>query len=191
MFISEIDRILDGCQVGNLNCQRQLYELYYSYAMSICLAYAPQRDEAAEILNDAFLKALKSIHKFDRKLPFKPWFRRIVINAAIDYFRKNKKVPLYVDMIHAISYTEEAIEFPEIKPEEDVLPMLALLSPGYRIVFSLYVLEEYTHKEIGQLLGISESASRSNLARAVAVLKIKWIEQKDRPLYKEYHHLVK
>ena len=175
---SDIVQILDGCQRGDRNCQRRLYELYYGYAMSICLRYATQRDAAAEILNDAFFKTLTSLDKFDRSQPFKPWFRRIIINAAVDAFRKKSNLPLFLDLSNAPEIAEDPTPMPDISTEEDLLPVLAELSPAYRTVFNLYVMEEYTHREIGQMLGITESASRSNLARASAILKKIIVEKK-------------
>lgn len=174
---SDIGLILDGCQRGDRNCQRRLYELYHAYAMSICLRYAPERTDAAEICNEAFFKALTSLHRFDREQPFKPWFRRIVINAAVDFFRKKRQLPAMLGLSEMPEMAENPEPFPEISTEIDLLPVLAELSPAYRTVFNLYVMEEFSHREIGQTLGISESASRSNLARATSILKKILIEK--------------
>jgi RNA polymerase sigma-70 factor (ECF subfamily) len=174
---SNLGQLLDGCQQGDRNCQRRLYELYFSYAMSICQRYAPHRNEAAEICNDAFFKTLTSLHRFDREQPFKPWFRRIVINAAVDFFRKKRLLPTVLNLSEMPEIADDPEPFPEISAETDLLPILAELSPAYRTVFNLYVMEEFSHREIGQTLGISESASRSNLARATSILKKLLIEK--------------
>jgi RNA polymerase sigma-70 factor (ECF subfamily) len=86
----ELSSVIQGCQKGNRNSQQRLYRQFYGYSMSISLRYSKGHDEAAEILNDAFLKVFKSLDKYDPAYPLKPWLRRILINTAIDYHRKNR-----------------------------------------------------------------------------------------------------
>lgn len=163
--------VLQGCQKGNLNSQRRLYEQFYGYAMSISLRYSKGRDEAVEILNDAFLKVFNHLDKYDTAYPFKVWLRRIVINAAIDYHRKNKNLTHTLDLASAAELAAEEMPLPKLSKDEDVLPILQKLSPAYRMVFNLYVLEGYAHQEIAELLGIDARTSRSNLVRATQNLR--------------------
>ena len=162
---------LQGCQKGDRNSQRRLYEHFYGYGMSISLRYSKNRDEAVEILNDAFLKAFNHLDQYDAAYPFKPWLRRILINAAIDYHRKNKNLTNNLDLAAAAELAAEEMPLPKLSKDEDMLPILQKLSPAYRVVFNLYVMEGYAHQEIADLLGIDVRTSRSNFLRAAQNLR--------------------
>lgn len=164
-------RILEGCKKENRNCQRALYELYYGYGLSIGLRYAHNREEAVEILNDAFIKVFSKLHQYNIEQPFKPWFRRILIHSAIDYHRAQHKFPTPIDIDSVIYLLDEEQPLPVLSSEEDALPLVQALPPQYRMVFNLYVMEDYDHKEIAAMLGITESTSRANLARAKEKLR--------------------
>lgn len=163
--------LIKGCQKGNRNSQRKLYQHFYGYGMNLCLRYAKSRDEALEMLNDGFLKVLTNLHKYDSNYPFKGWLRRILINAAIDYYRAHQKYPSFVDLQAAGEIADEAIPLPEVVSGQDMLPIVQQLPPAYRMVFNLYVMEGYKHHEIATMLDISVSTSKSNLARAKKKLK--------------------
>ena len=163
---TDLHLMLQGCHQGNRNSQRKLYEHFYGYAMSVCLRYSRHREEAVEILNDAFLKAFTHLDKYDPAHLFRPWLRRILINSAIDYYRRNQHIPIHIEMTAAHALISEEMPLPNISEEEDVLPILRELSPAYRLVFNLYVMEGYTHQEIAEMLGIDARTSRSNLLRA-------------------------
>ncbi len=162
---------MEGCRRGNRNSQRKLYEHFYGYGMNISLRYGKNREEALEILNDAFLKALTNLDKYDSDYPFKGWLRRILINSAIDYHRANHKHPPHLELVSTMDVSEDEIDMPKISPEEDMLPILRELSPAYRMVFNLFVMEGYKHHEIAAQLGISVSTSRSNFIRAKQKLR--------------------
>ena len=164
--------ILQGCLLGARNSQRMLYEHFYGYAMSICLRYAKNREEAVEILNDGFLKVFTRLDQYDPDQPFRAWLRRILINSAIDHHRKNQLFPLHLELSAATNLADDAMPMPRLSPDEDVLPVLQKLSPAYRMVFNLYVMEEFRHEEIAEMLGISVSTSRSNLVRAKETLRL-------------------
>lgn len=166
-----IKLLIEGCLKGNRNSQRKLYEHFYGYGMNITLRYAKRREEAVEILNDAFLKAFINIHKYDTSYAFKSWFRRILVNTAIDHHRKNHQIPVHLALTEGMELGKAEMEMPVLSPDEDVLPILQKLSPAYRIVFNLYVLEGYKHHEIAEMLNISVSSSRTNLFRAKSKLK--------------------
>ncbi len=169
--LSEIDsKLLKACKKGKIKSQEMLYKQFYAYGMSISLRYAYNRDEAAEVLNDSFLKVFGNIHKYNQAQSFKAWLRKIIINTAIDYYRKNKKHHELLDVevtdIELIDY--DIIEQFEI---EDLQILLAELPENYRITFNLYEIEGYNHDEIAELLKIVPSTSRSNLTRAKAMLR--------------------
>ncbi len=163
---TDLPLLLQGCRHGNRNSQRKLYEHFYGYAMSICLHYSKHREEAVEILNDAFLKAFTHLDQYDSAKPFRPWLRRILINSTIDYYRKNHHLPVHLELSGATDLATEEMPMPKISAEEDMLPILRKLSPAYRLVFNLFVMEGYAHQEIADLLGIDARTSRSNLLRA-------------------------
>lgn len=168
--------IIEGCLAGNPLSQRKLYELFYGYGMSIALQFAKHRTEAEEIINDSFLHVYNSIDKFDPAYPFKPWFRRVIINSAIDHHRKYKKFNSTYSTENIPEQSDDTLVF-DFDEQEDLLPIIQKLPPAYRMVFTLYVLEEYTHPEIAQLLDISVGTSKSNLSRAKQKLKLLWIKE--------------
>lgn len=171
--------ILEGCRRGSRNSQRKLYEHFYGYAMNICLRYSRKREEAVEILNDAFLKALTRLDQYDPDYPFRGWLRQIIVHSAIDYHRKNHKLPAQLELAVVADKSEDEMPMPRLSPDEDVLPVLQELTPAYRVVFNLFVMEGYKHHEIAEMLGISVSTSRSNLLRAKEKLRA-ILEKKDR-----------
>lgn len=166
-----IQLVLEGCLRSNRECQRKLYEHFHGYGLSICLRYSRHREEAVEILNDAFLKVFSNLDKYDPDQRFETWLRRIIVNTAIDHFRARHKFPPHIELHAAADMEGDEMPMPQISPDEDVLPILQRLSPAYRMVFNLFVMEGYQHHEIAEMLGISTSASRSNLVRAKANLR--------------------
>jgi RNA polymerase sigma factor (sigma-70 family) len=139
-----------------------LYLTYYRFAVSICLRFSRSADEAREIVNDGFFKIMTNLDKYVHGQSFKGWLRKIMVNSAIDYYRRNEKHYHNVD----ISYVKNESLTPEILNqfnEEFILKAIQELPPSYRLVFNLYVVEGYKHDEIGQILGITAGTSRSNL----------------------------
>ena len=184
MFKRDVDltHILQGCRQGQRNSQRQLYEHFYGYAMNVCLRYSKNREQAVEILNDAFLKAFTRLDQYDPAYPFKAWLRRILVNSAIDYFRKNNSLPVHLDISAAIGLADDDFPLPQLSENEDVLPILQHLSPAYRLVFNLYVMEEYSHQEIATMLGIDVRTSRSNLMRAKEKIRALMLQKTFKPV---------
>lgn len=162
----DIRFLIQGCLKENRQSQRQLYEQFYSYALSITLRYSKNREDAVELMNDGFLKVFKHLHKYNSDLPFTAWIRRILINTCIDDLRAKKKDLKLVELDYAKHVTDNETPMPKLSPDEDVLPILQQLSPTCRMAFNLYVMEGYKHREIAKMLGISEGTSKSNLARA-------------------------
>ena len=176
---NHIQFLIAGCLKGNRLQQRELYEQFYGYGLKIALRYAQNREEATEILNDAFLKIFNKMHQYDTAQPFKAWFRQVLIHAAIDYHRAYHKFPKLIELTPIHDVVADELPLPVLSPDENVLPLIQNLPPQYRIVFNLYVMEEYDHKEIAALLGISESTSRANLARAKEKLRDSVLKKKN------------
>jgi RNA polymerase sigma factor (sigma-70 family) len=166
----EFQQIMYGCLKQDRQCQNALYRRYYPYGMSICFRYVSHESEAITVVNDSFLKVFRHIRKYDTAQPFEPWFRRIVINTAINYLKKKHKLKREVSMQEAggLSAREDILSRIGYK---ELMAMVQSLSVMYRTVFNMYVIDGFKHKEIAQSLGISEGTSKSNLTRARARLQ--------------------
>jgi len=172
-----LKEIISGCIRQDRRAQEELFKLFYGKMLGVCMRYARDRDSAEEMLQEGFIKIFDKLEAFDYKGSFEGWMRRIVANTAIDQIRKSKKDPILTDNDEDFKLggenpiiEKEEIESLEIRAELAV-EAIQDLSPAYRAVFNLYVMEEYTHKEIADILGISEGTSKSNLAKAKANLK--------------------
>lgn len=161
----EWQQLLAACIRQERAAQKRLYDSYYAYGMSICIRYAHSEPEAIEILNDGFLKVFLHIKRFDQDRPFKPWFRRILINTALKHLKKQSRFKPFEDMqVEDNHYTVEDI-LSRIH-YQDLMRMVQSLSTAYRTVFNLFVIDGYNHEEIAKQLGISVGTSKSNLSKA-------------------------
>jgi len=170
--LPEINKaIIEECKRLTRSAQEELYQKYYGYAMSISLPYTINEDEAMEVVNDGFIKVFKHINFYDSNRPFNGWFRRILINTAIDNFRHNKNHYYHLDSgdIEVSDFNDNIID--EMSANE-ILNLVQNLPPAYKMVFNLYALEGYKHKEIAEMLNISIGTSKSNLAKARNKLKV-------------------
>lgn len=168
----EIDSaLLKGCKKGKRKYQEMLYKQFYAYVMSICLRYSYSREEAGEILNDSFMKIFENIKNYNADYSFKSWIRRIIINTAIDYLRKERKHKLCIEIDDTNQDFCDENVIDDLNVEE-ILKLLNELPDMYRTTFNLFEMEGYSHKEIAEILDISESTSRSNLTRAKKMLRI-------------------
>lgn len=181
-----LQEIIEGCIANQRKWQAKLFELYYGKMMSVCLRYHSDRDDAQETLQQGFIKVFEKLDAYDFSGSFEGWLRRIFANTAIDALRKNKKNPIrkendeeFVTEVFDPMAENETIEA-IIHKAELAQEAIDQLSPQYRIVFNLFVVEEYTHKEIAEILGISEGTSKSNLSKAKLnlqrILKERYIE---------------
>jgi len=166
----ELHQLLRGCLKEDRKCQKLLYKAFYGFAMGICLRYAGNRDEAAEVMNQGFFKVFTKLESYDSAKPFKAWLGRIMVNTSIDYYRSNLKMAYADDLEKAehISngdYADHNIRY------EDLLAMVQKLPQAYRTVFNLFAIEGYTHEEIGEMLNINTGTSKSNLHKARQKLK--------------------
>ncbi|MDQ3100212.1 MAG: sigma-70 family RNA polymerase sigma factor [Bacteroidota bacterium] len=175
------NEVIDGCLKGERRSQQRVYELFYGKMMTVCLRYTKNTDQAKDILQDGFIKVFQSMEKFNRAGSFEGWIRRIMVNTAIDHFRRTKNSYLLLGEDRSIEdfsdRDEEDVIADESDDEEldlkpaDVINAMQKLTPAYRTVFNLYVFEEMTHKEIAEMLGINVGTSKSNLAKAKHNLK--------------------
>lgn len=172
-----ISKLLDSCMTGNRNSQDRLYKEYYGYAMGICLRYSRSREEAIEIVNDGFFKIFTKLDRYTRGRSFKGWLRKVMINSAIDYYRRNEKHYATLNISHA-NYAEKSATVLDKLSESEIISAIQLLPPSYRMVFNLFVIEGFRHEQIAEHLGISVGTSKSNLAIARSKLqKILILEQ--------------
>jgi len=163
--------LIRRCSEGEPRAQELLYRRYFSFAMSVCVRYTRDQYEAMEIVNDSYMKALGSIEEFDGSKPFRSWYGRILVNSAIDNYRRNAKHTSHLQ-IGDLEITEE--QEPTVSAElsaNEILSLFSRLPDNYRVTFNLYEIEGYSHEEIGQMLEISTSTSRSNLSRAKKMLR--------------------
>jgi len=168
---AELQKLIAGCLQQNRKDQKMLYKAFYGFAMSICLRYAGNRYEAAEIMNQGFLKVFTNLHKYDTDRPFIAWVGRIMMNTSVDYYRSNLKLSLNDDLDAAEDIGHN--ELPDQKLNyDDLLGMIQQLPNAYRTVFNLFAIEGFSHEEIATQLNISTGTSKSNLFKAREKLKI-------------------
>ncbi|WP_199564502.1 RNA polymerase sigma factor [Spirosoma telluris] len=171
-----LPEVIEGCRREKPAAQKQLFEAYYSFGVNICLRYADSREEAEEMFDDGFLRVLNKISYYDPEQPFEAWFRTVMVRSAIDHYRRHKSPLTYVDMDEAYDIGEPDNLLERLAADE-ILAVVQQLPPAYRTVFSLHVVDGYSHPEIAQMLGIYEGTSRSNLAKArqkLQELLIEW-----------------
>ena len=150
--------------------QQRLYEEHYGALMSVCLRYAKDRDEAMDILHEGYIKIFKNIAKYQPGTSLYSWMKRIVVNTAIDYYRKMvRRRTENIDEAYGLS-SGDADAISALSAME-IMDSIQRLTPSYRLVFNMYIIEGYSHRDISQKLGITESTSRSNLVKARAKLR--------------------
>ncbi|HKL67430.1 MAG TPA: RNA polymerase sigma factor [Bacteroidales bacterium] len=170
----ELKKILKGCLAGNKRDQELLYRRYSSKLYGVSLQYSGSYDEARDVLQESFIKIFTSLQSFHGKGSFEGWMRRIVVNTALERHRNR----YYLNKVDDPGYINntlpgmEADDF-ETMESEDLLNFIMDLPPKYRMVFNLYAIEGYSHKEISAMLGISQGTSKSNLSRARTILQKK------------------
>lgn len=173
----ELKRLVNGCVQKNRSDQAQLYNMFCCKMMGVCLWYARNKEEAEEILQDGFMRVFTYIHTYTGEGSLEGWIRKIMVNAALlKYRNKSRNLRVKTEYKTELHDVEEAASFFFNYDEKELLKLVQSLSPVYRIVFNLYVLEGFKHKEIAAVLGISEGTSKSNLADARKILQKKVYE---------------
>jgi RNA polymerase sigma factor (sigma-70 family) len=151
---------------GDRKSQEKLYKSFFSYAMSICMRYTKNKDEAIEVCNDGFLKVFLKGEQFDEKYPFKAWLKRIMVNTAIDFNRKNQKFSNHEDIETAYNVSSNYATAEDSLGYEQLILLIQKLNPAYREVFNLFAIDGYSHEEIANMLNIPVGTSKSKLSRA-------------------------
>jgi len=168
--VAHLDDIILKCQDGNSSAQTALYHLFSAKMYGICLRYARDSAEAEDFMQEGFVRVFNKICQFEFKGSFEGWIKRIMVNTALEKFRKNDRLYPVEEMkiFESIEYVEETISSISAN---DLLRIIQELPPRYRMVFNLFAIEGYSHLEIAEMMNISEGTSKSNLSRARVILQ--------------------
>ncbi len=181
----ELENLIKACKKNRPDAQRKLYDKLSGKMFGVCLQYAKDYTEAEDILQDGFIKMFTKIDQYDFKGSFEGWVRRIMVNCALERFRKHNL--LYpVSDIHDYDYKFSYDDVMGEISSKELLNMIQELTPQYKVVFNLYAIEGYSHQEISEMLNISVGTSKSNLSRARVIL-----QEKVKELYSEKRQDVK
>ncbi len=174
-ILSEHD-LIQGCINGDRQIQEMLYQRFSPKMYGVCLRYSGNPEDARDLLQEGFIKIFKNLSKYRGDGSFEGWIRRIFVNTSIEHFRRKVRLQ---NVTETQENTVEDKEWSVLDhlAVKDIMKMIHELSPGYKAVFNLHVVEGYSHKEIGEMLGINEGTSKSQLARAKTVLK-KMVEKR-------------
>ncbi|WP_162427757.1 RNA polymerase sigma factor [Pontibacter pudoricolor] len=183
---SDEEKLIEGCIAGKRDMQRLLYDLYAKKMMMVCLRYAPTTFEAEDIVQEGFIKVFSNIQHFKRDCPLEYWIRKIIVNTALKHLRQKSLLTVSHESEEVENLSSGDYNLNDYSMDE-LLSIIQSLAPRYRMVFNLYAIEGYNHKEIGEMLGISEGTSKSQYSRARAILQ-SMLAQQDKP-YKE--HVIK
>lgn len=171
----ELEEIIKGCKRQHRLSQQKVYEMYYGKMLPVCNRYAKNSEEAKDILQNGFIKVFEKIDKYNFDGSFGGWVRRLIVNTAIDHYRKHKNEYLIEDESRIADNDHWYEDEPDTKYEgiqsEDIKAAIEKLSPAYKMVFNLYIMEGYSHQEIADELDVSLGTSKSNLAKAKANVK--------------------
>jgi RNA polymerase sigma factor (sigma-70 family) len=166
--------IIDGCARHERNAQRLLYDKYSRFLLGICLRYVGDKAEAEDILQDSFLKIFLNIQDYSGSGSFSGWLRKVAVNTAITHYHKNLKYRYHVDIEEYVSDETGAHSFEEdFYTSDELYRVLNELPAGYRMIFNLYAIEGYMHKEIAEILKIDTNTSKSQYSRAKAAIRNK------------------
>jgi len=167
-------QIIDGCAKHDRKAQQVLYDKYSRFLLGVCLRYASDKAEAEDILQDSFLKIFFNIKDYSGTGSFIGWLRKVVVNTAITHYHKNLKYRYHVEIEEYVSVETGVMSFEEdFYTSDELYKVLNELPTGYRMVFNLYAVEGFKHKEIAEILGIDTNTSKSQYSRAKAVLRDK------------------
>lgn len=172
----ELEVLIRDCISQHPVAQKKLYLHVYGFVKSICLRYTNKIEDCEEVMDDSFLKMFRNLDKYNFEKPFIAWLRTIVVNTAIDYYRHAVRTPASdgLEDYHHVSMDDHTISNLSV---EEILKAVHQLSPAYRTVFMMYVIDGYSHKEIAESLSITEGTSKSNLSKARCKLQelLQWM----------------
>jgi len=165
------EMMLQGCLENLATAQEALYNRFSPRMLGVCYRYARNREDAEDMMQEGFMKVYSQIHQFRNTGALEGWIRKIVVHTCINILKKNKKFSDSVDLIHASSIQMNENHIPSMLQAKQVVECIRLLPLGYRTVLNLYAIEGFSHREIGAILDIEESTSRSQYTRARALLE--------------------
>lgn len=180
-----IEQLVDGCKRSERKMQEMLYRRLAAPMFNLCLRYASSDFEAEDMMQTGFIKVFKNIANFRGEGSFEGWIRRIMVNTAIEIYRKNLRMLKTTDITEVFDYEQQLFDMDHLEIE-DLMKLIQQLPDGYRIVFNMYAIEGYSHQEIANVLQISEGASKSQLSRARAWLRNKLITTEGEGNYGTY-----
>lgn len=163
--------LLRGCQQKDPVAQHELYLRYSPKMLSVCYRYAKSREDAEDMLQEGFIKVFTQINQYEQRGSLEGWILRVIVHTCINQLKKNKKFRENVDLVHASNLASNEDYLPGILQAKQVIECIRQLPIGYRTVLNLYAIEGYSHREIGKLLDIEESTSRSQYTRAKSLLE--------------------
>ena len=166
-------QLIKGCKENKPKAQKELYETYARKMMAVCLRYTNDRESAQDLLQDGFIKVFTAIGTYSGNGSFEGWTRKIFVNTALEYFRKNDILPETAVIDSPDTLQEPDYSAPEKISADELMKIVRELPTGFRTVFNMFAIEGYSHKEIGEALGINESTSRSQFTRAKKLLQKK------------------
>ena len=165
------EQMLAGTLKNNAAAQEALYDRYSPRMLAVCYRFAKSREDAEDMLQEGFIKIYTQLHQYRNEGALEGWIRRIIVHTCINVLKKNKKFFETVDLIHANAFHTKDDMVPSIIQAKQVVECIRMLPLGYKTVLNLYAIEGYSHKEIGKMLDIEESTSRSQYTRAKAMLE--------------------
>jgi RNA polymerase sigma-70 factor (ECF subfamily) len=171
LYLENLDDLIVGCISGNRHAQNRLYELFASRMLMVCLRYASNRDEAEEALQEGFIRIFTHISQYRHTGSFEGWIRKIMVNVSLQRYRDRTRLYPIVNLEDEHTTHASANETLSKLGVKDLINLVQKLPPAYRLVFNLYVFEGLKHREIAELLGISEGTSKSNLSDARNILQ--------------------
>lgn len=174
-----LDDLMQGCKAGDSKMQELLYKQTAPTMFAICMRYAKDRMEAEDSLQMGYVKVFQKIKEYRGEGSFEGWMKRVMVNTAIESYRKNLRSLSVVQIDDMYDQPATGFDFNKLGMQ-DLMGLVNQLADGYRVVFNMYAIEGYSHKEIAETLGISEGASKSQLSRARAILKEKVIKMEDK-----------
>ena len=164
------EQMLTGSARNNAAAQEALYDRFSPRMLGVCYRFAKSREDAEDMLQEGFIKVFTQLHQYRNEGALEGWIRRIIVHTCINVLKKNKKFADAVDLVHAHNLHTREDMIPSIIQAKQVVECIRMLPVGYKTVLNLYAIEGYSHKEIGGMLDIEESTSRSQYTRAKAML---------------------
>jgi RNA polymerase sigma factor (sigma-70 family) len=165
------EQMLTGSVKNNAAAQEAFYERFSPRMLGVCYRFAKNREDAEDMLQEGFIKVFLQLQQYRGEGALEGWIRRIIVHTCINFLKKNKKFSDTVDLMHVHDYCTNENLVPSIMQAKQIVECIRMLPLGYRTVLNLYAIEGYAHKEIGEILEIGESSSRSQYTRAKSMLE--------------------